>query len=197
MRLSRVVAIVGAALCVVAVPVTCAAQGPATAPDRGPFRAGALGVQFAGMVGTEAWNLNGSHELVADGVFSVWWSFRPGMSLVAELHAMPVAQAVPRTAFITAFSPLVRVRILSRGETSIYVDGGVGVAWSDTAVPPRGTRFNFLIITSLGLTRQITRQTAAVASVRVVHLSNANRAGPDRNPDIEALGGYFGVCVGF
>jgi hypothetical protein len=90
-----------------------------------------------------------------------------------------------------------RFRILQRGPTSLFIDAGAGVAWSDTTVPPRGTRFNFLIITSLGVTRQLTRQTAAVASLRVVHLSNANRAGPDRNPDIEVLGGYFGLCVGF
>jgi hypothetical protein len=196
MALSRVAAIVCGAVLAVSVPAACAAQA-AAATDRGPFHGGTLGVQFAGMVGTEAWNLNGSHEWVADGAFSVWWSFKDGMSLVAELHAMPVHQATPRTAFITAFSPMVRFRLLQRGETSLFIDGGAGVAWSDTTVPPRGTRFNFLIIASLGVTRQLTRQTAVVASLRVVHVSNANRAGPDRNPDIEAVGGYFGVCVGF
>jgi hypothetical protein len=183
-------------LLAVLVPVACAAQ-TAAPPDRGPFRRGTLGVEFAGLVAPEAWNMNGSHEWFFDGSFSVWWSFTDGLTLVAELHAAPVTQARPRTAFITAFSTMTRIRILDRGRTAMFVDGGAGVAWSDTTVPPRGTRFNFLIITSIGVTRQLTRQTTAVASLRLVHLSNANRAGPQRNPDIEALGGYFGFCMGF
>jgi hypothetical protein len=47
------------------------------------------------------------------------------------------------------------------------------------------------------MTRRLTRQAHAVASVRWLHLSNASREGRNRNPDIEAVGGYVGVSVGF
>jgi hypothetical protein len=71
------------------------------------------------------------------------------------------------------------------------------MSWSDTVTPPRGTRLNYMTLTSVGLTRRLTRQTHAVASFRWMHLSNASLEGRNRNPDIEALGGYFGLFVGF
>jgi hypothetical protein len=37
----------------------------------------------------------------------------------------------------------------------------------------------------------------AVAGFRWIHLSNNGREGHDRNPDIQALGGYAAVSVGF
>jgi hypothetical protein len=195
MPMRRVVLMASVAVLAVAWPSAASAQAQVAA--RGPFQAGALGVEFAGTIGIEAWNVNGSREWMADGTFSIWWSLHEGLSLVTELHAIPVHQARPRTAFLTAFVPMMRFRLLERRATSLFVDAGAGVAWSDTAVPPRGTRFNFLIVTSVGVARQLTRQTAVVTSLRIVHLSNANRAGPDRNPDIEVIGGYFGLCVGF
>jgi hypothetical protein len=36
-----------------------------------------------------------------------------------------------------------------------------------------------------------------VAGFRWLHLSNASRFGRNRNPDIEALGGYLAVNFGF
>ena len=74
---------------------------------------------------------------------------------------------------------------------------GLGVTWSDTRVPPRGTRFNYLAETAFGVMRRVGRQTHAVAGLRLRHLSNNDREGPGRNPDIEAIGGYTALAVGF
>jgi hypothetical protein len=39
------------------------------------------------------------------------------------------------------------------------------------------------------------RRLSFVTTLEVLHISNANLAGPDRNPDIEAIGPSLGVIV--
>ncbi len=146
---------------------------------------------------SEAWNFNGTYEWIGDGSFGMWWAFKNGHALVVEFHAFGVHQARPRAAFVNGIMPIYRVRLFEHDKTSMFVELGAGVSWSDTDVPPRGTKFNYLIVTSAGLTHKLTNQIYAVASARVLHLSNASLMGPNRNPDIGAIGGYFGVFVGF
>jgi hypothetical protein len=173
------------------------APAPALAP-RGPFAGGGtFGLELGGNLSSEAWNLNGSHEWLIDGSFSVWWSFKPGHSLVAEFHALPIFQDRLRNAFVNAFTPVYRWRWAERGGTTFFSEFGAGVSWSDTAVPERGTRFNFLTVMSAGAIRRLGPQSNLVAGFRWLHLSNASRFGRNRNPDIEALGGYLAVNFGF
>lgn len=179
-------------------------QAPATAPaaqaphaDHSPFSRNAIGVEVGGALLTESWNLNGTREWVGEGSFAMWYTFAKGKALVVEFHAAGITQAKPRAAFLNGIMPIFRWRVLERGRSSMFVELGAGVSLSDTDVPPRGTRFNYLIVTSAGLTRQLTNQLHAVASARILHLSNASLMGPSRNPDIEAIGGYFGLYVRF
>jgi hypothetical protein len=167
------------------------------ASDRSPFSKNAIGVEVGGAFLTEAWNFNSNHEWIGDASFAMWYAFAKNKALVVEFHAAGVAQEEPRTAFVNGIMPIFRWRVLDRGRSSMFVELGTGVSWSDTVVPPRGTRFNYLIVTSAGMTRQLTSQLHAIASVRVLHVSNASLMGPNRNPDIEAVGGYFGLYVGF
>jgi len=44
---------------------------------------------------------------------------------------------------------------------------------------------------------QMTRRLQVIAAIEVIHISNAGLAGPDRNPDIEAIGPSLGVSIGF
>ena len=127
----------------------------------------------------------------------MWSAFKQGHALVVEFHAFGVKQARPRAAFVNGIMPIYRVRLFEGEKTSMFVELGAGVSWSDTDVPPRGTKFNYLIVTSAGLTHKLSDQVYAIASARVLHLSNASLMGPNRNPDIEAVGGYFGVFIGF
>ena len=64
--------------------------------------------------------------------------------------------------------------------------------------PKSATRheIQYLLVTSAGLTHKLNNQVYAIASARLA-LSNASLMGPNRNPDIEAVGGYFGIFVGF
>ena len=170
---------------------------PASAPARGPFTKNAIGVELAGSLLTEAWNLNGAREWWGAGSFAMSWAFKDGMALVVEFQAAGIEQSPPRSAFLNGIIPMARFRLFERGQSSMFLETGAGVSWSDTVVPPRGTRFNYLIVISGGLTHQLSRQMYFVASARLLHLSNASLQGRNRNPDIEALGGYFGVWFVF
>jgi Lipid A 3-O-deacylase (PagL) len=157
----------------------------------------ALGVEFGvGLLG-EAWNLNERREWLADGSLAIWWAFANGARLVIEFHAMRVFQRPSRAAFVNGLTPILRWRLRHAEPWSVFVEFGPGISWSDTAVPPRGTRFNYLIQAGTGLTRRLGRQTHAVVGFRGIHISNNSLEGRDRNPDIEALGGYAGLSVVF
>jgi len=171
--------------------------GPARPVAPSPFARNAMGIEIAGALLTEAWNSNGTHEVVGEGTFGINWCFAEGIALVVQFHAAGIAQAAPRAAFLNGFAPNVRFRLFSRRDFTWFVDVGAGVSWSDTTTPPRGTRFNFLLIASSGFMYKLKPQIYAVASARLLHLSNASLFGRDRNPDIEALGGTFGIYFAF
>ena len=194
-------ALAAAVLLFAAVSPAWARQAPAPVPaaagGRGLFTKNEIGVEIGGGLFTEAWNSNGTHEWMGEGVFSVSWAFKDGAALVVEFHAAGIKQAQPRAAFVNGLVPVLRWRVVNRGATTMFFDVGAGVSWSDTAVPPRGTRFNYLLVTSVGVTHQLGRQMHAVAAARLVHLSNASLMGRDHNPDIEALGGFLGLHFAF
>jgi hypothetical protein len=166
-------------------------------PARDAFETNALGVEFGvGLLG-EAWNLNERREWLADGSVGIWWAIGNGAGLVVEFHAMRVFQRPSRAAFVNGLTPTLRWRLHHAEPWSVFVEFGAGISWSDTTVPPRGTRFNYLIQAGTGVTRRLGRQTHAIVGFRGLHISNNSREGRDRNPDIEALGGYAGVSVVF
>ena len=82
----------------------------------------------------------------------------------------------------------VRGRLLRRPRWSAFWEFEVGVSESDTYVPPRGTRFNYLAIGGGGFTIRIRPGVHALGGLRWIHVSNNSLAGRDRNPDIEAIG---------
>ena len=165
--------------------------------DDHPWGKNAMGIEIAGAVMTEAWNSNGTHEWVTEGTVGVNWAFRDGQALVVQFHVARIDQATPRPAYLQAIIPNLRFRLYEKDRWTVFVEFGAGASWSDTATPPRGTRFNFLLNGSGGVTYRMTPQIHAVASARLLHLSNASIYGGNRNPDIEALGGTFGIYFGF
>ena len=171
-------------------------SGPGAAPD-GPFVRNALGIEVAGGVLTEAWNSNGSHEWIGEGTFGINWTFADGMTLVTQFHAAGISQATPRAAFLNGLVTAARFRLFTRDDWTMFLQVGPGVSWSDTATPPRGTRFNFLLTADTGFLYQLSPQIHAVMTARLLHLSNASLKGRDHNPDIEALGATFGIYFRF
>ncbi len=168
---------------------------PADSQD--PFEKGSAGIELGmGLLG-ETWNLNNRREWLADGMLSMWWSFVNHATLVIEFHATRVFQEPSRDAFVTGILPVLRVRVAESTVGNVFAELGVGASWSDTAVPERGTRFNYLATAGLGVSRAIGRQTSLTTGFRWFHLSNNGREGRDRNPDIQALGGYAALTLTF
>jgi len=176
-------------------PRTASAADTSRSP--GPFVRGSVGIEFGLGLLDEAWNLNGSREGLVEGSVSVWWAFLNRATLVVDVHATRVFQQPSRDAFVTGVTPGVRFQIVRREPWDLFAEIGVGPSWSDTVVPPRGTRFNYLGHTGIGLSRRLGRQVHGIAGFRWLHLSNNGREGHDRNPDIQAVGGYAAVTVGF
>jgi hypothetical protein len=178
------------------------AAGQAVVPagverEIGPFAPATIGVEFAAGGHGELWSLNGGREWLASGSAAVWWAFGEGRSLLVQFHATEVFQRHPRNAFVHAVVPLLRWRVVEGRRFDVFTELGAGFSWSDTHVPPRGTRFNYVAEGGVGFARRVGRQTYAMAGIRLLHLSNGNRDGASRNPDIEALGGYVALAVGF
>ena len=84
-----------------------------------------------------------------------------------------------------------------RGRASAFLQFDLGVSDAAVALPPGGTRFNYLAIGGGGLMMQMNSPLQAIAALEVIHISNAGIAGPDRNPDIEAIGPSLGLSIGF
>ena len=72
-----------------------------------------------------------------------------------------------------------------------------GASDAAVATPPRGTRFNYLALGGGGVLVSVKPRVHLIATLELMHISNANLKGPDRNPDIEAIGPSLGVIIGF
>jgi hypothetical protein len=98
---------------------------------------------------------------------------------------------------VQGIAPLVRWRVVDRGRWAMFAELGPGVSWSDVPTPPRGTKFNYLFQGSVGFLRQLGAGRRASFGVRFLHLSNNEREGVDRNPDLEMLGPFGGISFSF
>jgi len=90
-----------------------------------------------------------------------------------------------------------RGRILRRERWSLFWEVDLGVSEADTYVPPRGTRFNYLVLGGAGVTVRLAPGVHGVGGLRWIHVSNNGLAGRDRNPDIEAVGPSLGLLLAF
>lgn len=203
MRFDRARLVVAAVFVIVCLPALSAAgQAPAPAAagltrDIGPFASNTIGVEFAATGLGELWSLNGSREWLAGGSLAAWWAFADGHALVVQFQATQVFQPEPRHAFVNGIVPSLRWRLVEGLRLDVFAELGAGVSWSDTRVPPRGTQFNYLAQAGVGFVRRVGRQTHAITGIKLLHLSNGNREGIARNPDIEAIGAYVALAVGF
>jgi len=79
---------------------------------------------------------------------------------------------------------------------AIFV-GSIETVWASEITPPRGTRFNYLALGTIGAIVPLGRGLHLMAGARLIHVSNNGLAGRDRNPDIEALGPQVGILRRF
>jgi hypothetical protein len=162
----------------------------------GPFDRGSWNFQLAAHAAFEIWNYNGNHEEL--------YAFAPGISYglsdaVAAVVTFPMYYVDQRgvDAALQGVTFGLRSRLFRRGRVAIFFDFDVGVSYADTYTPPRGTRFNYLALGTVGMMMPIRDGLQLMAGVRLAHVSNNGVAGRDRNPDIEALGPQIGVLRRF
>jgi hypothetical protein len=171
------------------------AQGTPTTPIDA-FAEGRWRAEFLGEAALEAWNYNPSHEELYGLVQGVSYGVRDGLLLIARQRLFYVSQR-RNDSRILGLTTGLRARVYQRGRVSAFFQFDMGISDAAVALPPGGTRFNYLAIGGGGLMFRVTRRIQGVAAIEVIHISNAGIAGRDRNPDIEAIGPSMGVSIGF
>ena len=162
----------------------------------GTFDRGAWNFQLAAHSAFEIWNYNGNHEEL--------YGFVPGISYglsdaVAAVVTFPMYYVDQRgvDAALQGITFGLRSRLYERNGAALFFDFDVGVSYADTLTPPRGTRFNYLALGTIGVIVPIARGIDLMTGARLIHVSNNGLAGRDRNPDIEALGLQIGILRRF
>jgi hypothetical protein len=176
-------------------PLLAQTPAPAAAPDD-PFARGSWHLQLASHAAVEIWNYNGNHEEIFGLVPGVSYGLSDAVAAVVTFPMYYVDQRGVDAAFQGLTFGL-RSRVFRRGRLSVFFDFDVGISYADTYTPPRGTRFNYLALGTIGVIVPIRRDLQLMAGVRLAHVSNNGLAGRDRNPDIEALGPQIGILKRF
>lgn len=198
MRSTIIEALKGALSCVVlALTVVPPAQAqPRKSDSDDPFARHGWHLELGGHGALETWNYNISHEELYGWRAGLTYGLRRGLTLTAASPIFYVAQR--RTnAYLIGATVGIRGRIYRRGKVSTFLDVEVGVCESDTPVPPRGTRFNYLALGGGGVTVRLRRGVHLLTGLKWIHLSNNGLAGRDRNPDIEAVGPHAALLLRF
>ncbi len=152
--------------------------------------------EFTVQAAIEAWNYNPSHEELYGLGQGVSYGLRDGLQMIARQRLYYVSQR-RNDSRVLALTTGLRGRVYRRGRATAFLQFDVGISDAAVASPPGGTRFNYIAAGGAGLMMRMTRRLQAVAAIEVVHISNAGIAGPDRNPDIEAIGPSLGLSIGF
>jgi hypothetical protein len=91
-----------------------------------------------------------------------------------------------------------RWHFYNSGDTSLFLNAGIGVLGATDNVPDMGSGFDFTPRAGVGVTHRITDDgTRLIAGVRWHHISNARMAGEDRNPSRDAPMVYLQLAVPF
>lgn len=153
-------------------------------------------LELGGHGALETWNYNGSHEEMFGMRAGIAYGLGKGITLIAGWPLYYVSQrGVDGSLFGTTFG--LRGRIYRYRRASPFLEFEVGLSESDTSVPPRGTRFNYLVLGGAGVTIQLRPGVHLLTGLKWIHVSNNGLAGRDRNPDIEAVGPHASVLVRF
>ena len=169
---------------------------PARALPDDPLARRGWHLELTGHGALETWNYNGNHEEMAGHFAGITYGIREGLALKI---ASPLYHVWQRgtDAYLFGLTWGVRGRLARKRRWSAFWEFEVGVSESDTYVPPRGTRFNYLAIGGGGFTMRVRPGVHALGGLRWIHVSNNSLAGRDRNPDIEAVGPTIGLLFGF
>jgi len=169
----------------------------AGAPDPDdPFARRGWHLELGGHGALETWNYNISHEELYGLRSGLTYGLRNGLTLVAGSPLYYVSQRTT-DGYVMGATLGVRGRVYRRRHASAFLDFEVGVSEADTPVPPRGTRFNYLVLGGAGATFRLRPGLHVLVGLKWIHISNNGLAGRDRNPDIEAVGPHASLLIRF
>ena len=183
------------AILLLALPAAAHAQG-STSPARDPFARGSWHFEAGAVAALEAWNYNISHEELFGLEQGLTYGLRDGLALRMQQRILYVSQRA-QDAVVLGLSIGVRARVLARGRWSVFVHGDLGASHTALATPPRGTRFNCLVVAGGGAMVRVHPRMHLVSTLQLIHISNASVKGPSRNPDIQAIGPTLGLLIQF
>jgi hypothetical protein len=166
------------------------------APAHDPFAHGRWHFEVQAEPALEAWNYNTSHEELYGIHEGVTYGLRDGLVLIASQRIWYVSQRA-NDSWLLGLTAGLRGRVYRRGRVSGFLELQAGVSDAAIAAPPRGTRFNYLVTGASGVVVGLRSRASLVTSLQWIHVSNNSLKGPNRNPDIEALGLTLGFLLGF
>jgi hypothetical protein len=167
-----------------------------TRDDLDPFVLRGWHLELGGHGALETWNYNGSHEEMYGWRGGLTYGLGKGLVLTAGGPLYYVSQrGVDGWLVGAAFG--VRGRVYRKQRVSAYLEFEVGISESDTSVPPRGTRFNYVALGGAGTTIRLRRGIHLLTGLKWIHVSNNGLAGRHRNPDIEAVGPNAALLIAF
>ena len=164
-------------------------------PDGGPDVRDRWQLELTGRFFLEVWDLNLYQEQLVGGAITLSRLLTPNWTLGVETSLLHVNQEPIGNVLLPAVTVMVRWSVFRVGETSVFLDGGGGASYASGEVPNRGTRFNLIFQSGVGLVRPLSPRIALVGGLRWLHVSNNSLHGRDHNPDIQALGLYIGWQV--
>ncbi len=182
-----------------AAPVQPTMRATSSNPDKepgDPFARRGWHLEHGGHGALETWNYNISHEEMYGLRPGFAYGVGKGMTLIAGWPLYYVSQR-GIDAYLLGATVGLRGRISRHGRLSTFFEFEVGISESDTSVPPRGTRFNYLALGGGGATLRLRPGVHLLSGLKWVHVSNNGLAGRHRNPDIEAVGVHSALLIRF
>lgn len=161
-----------------------------------PFVRRGWHLELGGHGALEAWNYNGSHEEMYGWRAGLTYGLGNGVTLTAGGPLYYVSQRGV-DGFLLGATFGIRGRVYRKGRLSAFLEVELGISESDTLVPPRGTRFNYVALGGAGATLRLRPGLHLLTGLKWIHVSNNGLAGRHRNPDIEAVGPHAALLVGF
>lgn len=161
-----------------------------------PFADSAWMLSLSAGALTEAWNYNDNHEEIYAIESGLQYAVRDGLALgVTSLVAYVSQRGVD--AYMVGWLGGVRWAAYRRGRGAVSLNLDVGMVRGELAVPPRGTRFNYLFRPSISASWPVSGSVHALVSAGWLHLSNNSLNGRHHNPDIQAVGITAGALIPF
>ena len=176
------------------IAVPASAQTPQSSSSSSIFSRGAWHAEFVTQGVLEAWNYNASHEELYGLVQGVTYGIGDGVALMVRQRLYYVSQR-RNDSRLLGLSGGLRVRVYRGSRVSGFVQFDFGISDAAVALPPRGTRFNYVALGGGGVAIGLAPRVHLITTLELGHISNASLAGPDRNPDIEAIGPSLGIVI--